>query len=87
MSRRLTFLALLTATTNWDSLTYHLPRILHWIQQGSVDHYPTNIIRQIDLAPWSSFAMANLYLLQGSDRWISLVQWFAPAITSEDALC
>src|SRR5258708_1547796 len=26
-------LAVTMPTANWDSLTYHLPRILHWIQQ------------------------------------------------------
>src|SRR5438067_1370320 len=38
-------------TTNWDSLTYHLPRVLHWIQEQSVEHYPTNNTRQIEFPP------------------------------------
>ena len=32
-------LALAFSTTNWDALSYHLPRILYWIQQGSVEHF------------------------------------------------
>lgn len=41
------FLALVTTPNNWDSMTYHLPRIVHWAQNRSVGHYATNSIRQI----------------------------------------
>src|SRR5262245_27542477 len=34
-------LAIVAPTTNWDSLTYHLPRVMHWVQQQSVEHFPT----------------------------------------------
>ena len=70
-------LALTTPITNWDSLTYHLPRVLHWIQQHSVEHYPTNIGRQIEVGPWSSFVTGNILLLYGSDHLLNLVQWVA----------
>jgi 4-amino-4-deoxy-L-arabinose transferase-like glycosyltransferase len=65
------------ATTNWDSLTYHLARIMHWAQQGSVDHFATNNSRQIEFAPWQSFLGMMLYLLWGGDRLLNLVQWCA----------
>lgn len=70
-------LALSFATTNWDSLTYHLPRMMHWIQNQSVNHFPTNNSRQIEFAPWSSFVLAHLLLLSGEDRLLNLVQWVA----------
>jgi hypothetical protein len=69
--------ALLTPTTNIDSLGYHLGRMAHWIQQGSVDHFPTDDLRQIEFGPWSSYLMTNLFLLWGNDRLLNLVQWFA----------
>jgi hypothetical protein len=75
------FVALLTACTNIDSLAYHLGRMGHWIQQESVDHFPTDDLRQIEFGPWSSFLMTNLFLLWGSDRLLNLVQWFAMAST------
>ena len=69
--------AWLTPSTNWDSLTYHLPRIMHWIQQGSVEHYRTGNISQLQMGPWSAFVQTHLFLLCGSDRLANLVQWSA----------
>lgn len=69
--------ALVSAPNNFDSMTYHLPRIMHWIQNGSVAHYPTNIDRQLVLAPLSEFMMMHLQVLSGSDRFANCVQWFS----------
>src|SRR5262249_24070367 len=46
-------IAATTPTTNWDSMSYHLPRALHWIQQQSVEHFPTENTRQIEFGPWA----------------------------------
>ena len=70
-------IALLTTTTNWDSLTYHLARVMHWLQQQSVAHYPTNMDGQLQMGPWSAFVQAHLWLLWGNDRFANLVQWSA----------
>lgn len=69
--------ALLTPTTNVDSLTYHMARVLVWIQQHSVAPFATTNPRQIEFGPWSSYAITVLYLLYGGDRFANLVQWFA----------
>jgi hypothetical protein len=69
--------ALFTATTNWDSLTYHLPRMLHWLQQGTVDHFPTNNFRQVEFAPWASYALMHVHALTGNDQLLNLMQWGA----------
>ncbi len=69
--------ALATPSTGWDSLTYHLPRVMHWIQNESVAHFPTSNTREIESAPWPAFAVAQTVLLCGSDRWANLVQWLA----------
>lgn len=70
-------IALFTPTTNWDSLTYHMARVMHWIQQGSVAHYPTNMEGQIQMGPWSGFVQAHLWLLWGNDRFENMLQWSA----------
>lgn len=71
------WIALVTPSSNYDSMTYHLPRVMHWIQQRSIDHFPTGNTRQIEFAPWSSFAILNLCLLCGNDRLANLVQWLS----------
>src|SRR5438128_446081 len=43
-------IAAATPTTNLDSLTYHLPRVMHWIQQQSVEHFSTGNTRQLEFA-------------------------------------
>src|SRR5262245_26322281 len=70
-------IALLAPPNNWDSMTYHMPRVAHWSQAGSVAHYPTHILRQLWLGPGAEFAILHLYVLTGGDRLANLVQWLA----------
>jgi 4-amino-4-deoxy-L-arabinose transferase-like glycosyltransferase len=70
-------IAFIVPPNNWDSMTYHMPRVMHWIQNRSVAHYPTNITRQLYFAPWAEFAIMHLQVLSGGDRFANLVQWSA----------
>jgi hypothetical protein len=72
-------IALFTTTTNWDSLTYHMARVMHWMQQQSVAHYPTNMDGQLQMGPWPAFAQTHLWLLWGNDHLENMVQWSAMA--------
>jgi len=62
---------------NWDSLTYHMGRVSHWIQNQSVAHYPTTILRQLSHTPFSEFAILHLQVLSGGDHFANFVQLFA----------
>ena len=67
---------------NIDSVSYHLPRQVFWMQQGSVLNYPTSSLRQIAMPPLTEFAGLHLMVLtRGSDRLHNLVQWSALALT------
>lgn len=59
---------------NYDSLTYHLPRVFYWAQQGSVSHFATANLRQIEFGPLNSFIFLNLFELTGNDHFFNLVQ-------------
>jgi hypothetical protein len=70
-------LALVCPPNNWDSQTYHLPRIEHWIQNGSLEFYRTHIGRQLDLPGLAEVLLLPLRLLGGGDRLLNLLQWLA----------
>jgi hypothetical protein len=72
-------IAVVSPPNNNDSLTYHMSRVMHWLQQGSVAHFPTNVLRQLEMNPWAEFAILHLQLLSGSDYLANLVQWFSMA--------
>jgi hypothetical protein len=67
---------------NIDSLSYHLPRQVYWMQQGSVENFPTSSLRQIAMPPLTEFAGLHLMVLTGSDRLHNLVQWSALVLTA-----
>jgi hypothetical protein len=79
-------IAITLPTTNYDSMTYHMARVMHWIDQQSVAYYPTMNGRQLESGPWAEYSMANLYLLQGNDQLVNLVQWFS-MLSSVIATC
>ena len=62
---------------NWDAMTYHLSRVQHWIQNRSVDFYPSNDLRQLFDPPWAEYAMLQFQLLTGGDHLANFVQWFS----------
>ncbi|MBL8012703.1 MAG: glycosyltransferase family 39 protein [Candidatus Omnitrophica bacterium] len=68
-------IALIAPPNNWDSMTYHMSRVAHWVQNKSVEFYPTAILRQLWASPWAEYAIAQTYLLIHSDRMANLVQW------------
>lgn len=68
---------LLAPPNNYDSMTYHMPRIRHWVQNQSVRPYPTNNLRQISLPPGAAYIATQFQLLAGSDRFANTVQWLA----------
>jgi hypothetical protein len=60
-----------------DSLSYHMSRVMHWVQNQGLGHYPTVIDRQLWMPPWAEMAVMQLYLFQGDDGLVNLVQWFS----------
>lgn len=70
-------IAVMAPPNNYDSLTYHMARVVHWIQNRTVDHYPTHILRQLYQTPWAEFTILHLQILSGGDHFANLVQWFS----------
>lgn len=69
-------LALFTVPYNWDSMTYHLPRITHWVQNKSVAHYITNDMRHLTSPPLFEFINLHVYIFSGQkDYFLNLLQY------------
>ncbi len=60
---------------NFDSMTYHMARIPHWISQQSVQHYPTHIYRQLYQPPFAEFVILHFNVLSSSDYLSNSVQF------------
>ncbi|MGC4806615.1 hypothetical protein [Micromonospora sp. DT233] len=70
-------IALLAEPNNFDSQTYHLPKVEHWAAQGDLDFWPTAIHRQVTIPPGAEYLLLHLRLLTGGDWAYHLVQWAA----------
>ncbi|WBB65891.1 hypothetical protein [Micromonospora sp. WMMD812] len=70
-------IALLAEPNNFDSQTYHLPKVEHWVAQGDLDFWPTAIHRQVTIPPGAEYLLLHLRLLTGGDGLHNLVQWAA----------
>ncbi len=68
-------IAVVAPPNNWDSMTYHMSRVVHWMQNRSVEHYPTSYVPQLYHPPWAEFAIMHFQIISGGDRFANLIQW------------
>ncbi len=69
--------ALIAPPNTWDSMTYHMSRVVHWAQNQSVANYPTHSLRQLWAGPGGEFIILHFQILTGGDRFANMVQWFS----------
>lgn len=68
-------LAIGTVPYNWDSMTYHLPRIAYWAQNETVEHYAVEDVRQLSSPVLAEFVNVQVYILSGcKDQLLNLLQ-------------
>jgi hypothetical protein len=66
--------ALLAPPNTWDAMSYHLPKVVLWATNRSVQIFPTADNSQILFTTWAEFAMRHHYLLRGGDRLVNLIE-------------
>lgn len=64
----------------WDTLAYHMPMIASYVQNGSLDAWPTQDLRQIYRVNAGELQMLQLALLSRSDAWVELPNVAALAV-------
>lgn len=65
----------------WDGMTYHLPRIFHWLYQSNLSFFETDNVRQ-NISPYlGSIFMLHYYSLTHNDHFL-FFNSFIPAMLS-----
>lgn len=70
-------IALVAPPNNNDSMTYHMARVAHWVESGNVNFYATSYTAQLYQAPWGSYVMLHLLLLDRGDQLVNMGQWLS----------
>ena len=65
-----------SAPSTTDSMVYHLPKVMYWVQEKTLDQ---DLIRNIQdfKGPFGEYVVLHFYLLIGSNRLAFLSQWLA----------
>lgn len=61
--------ALIAPPNNIDSLNYHLPRIVAWMQQHSLADFPTDYTMQLAMPGFLEYLGLNSMILGGGSAW------------------
>ncbi|WP_339889641.1 glycosyltransferase family 39 protein [uncultured Flavobacterium sp.] len=70
------FQGIIYPTNNWDSLTYHMSRIMYWLSNESVGHFQTHILRHLYQPPFAEYFILNINVLNGNDYLSNSVELF-----------
>lgn len=68
--------AIVYPPNNYDAMTYHLARIPNWLSNRNINHYQTNIYRQLYQPPLSSILLLHINVLFNSDYLANSLQIF-----------
>ena len=70
-------IAMVYPPNTWDSMVYHMPRVMSWIQQGSIGFFPAADLKQLHQPPLAEWSRLHFQILSGGDRFATTVQWLA----------
>ncbi|WP_420149585.1 ArnT family glycosyltransferase [Spirosoma sp.] len=73
----LLILAVYAPPSNYDSHQYHLMRILYWLNDHNLDHFPTVHVQQLYHNVFSEYLVLHTFLLTGSDYLANVIQFGA----------
>ena len=72
-------IAVVAPPNNWESMGDRMVRVMMWMQQGSVAHFPTPYLIQLYQPPLSGWDSLHFQILSGGDRFANTGHWFALA--------
>lgn len=68
----LTLFTLVSPVHVWDVLAYHMPMVASYVQNGSLEPWPTQELRQVYRVNAGELQLLNVALLARSDAWVEL---------------
>jgi len=75
-------IALVAPPNTWDSMTYHMARVMHWMENHSVRFFGSSEPRELWPYPWAEYVVLHFQLLTGGDRFANVVQWGASVVAA-----
>jgi len=69
--------AFLAPPNTFDSLNYHMARVVHWVQDQSLRHFITGLDIQNNNTPGAEMAILHTFVLAGGDGWSNFIAWAA----------
>jgi len=70
----LAIVALSYAPNAFEAMRYHLPRVMHWLQSGSLASFATSNVRENYFPPFAEYVFLHQVALTGGDRYVNLIQ-------------
>jgi 4-amino-4-deoxy-L-arabinose transferase-like glycosyltransferase len=68
-------LAMIAPPNNFDSMTYHLPRVMRWLHDGSVAPFATSNERQVYQSPGAEYLQLAAFAITSRYEAMNLVSW------------
>lgn len=68
-------IAIISPPNNWDSMTYHLPRVMHWLQNKNLNYYSTHHEFQNIFPPLAEYFILHWQGLTSNDYFSQVVQF------------
>ena len=75
------FTSIFYLPTTPDAMSYHIPRVMTWIQNSNVNFFPTPDQRMLFMPPFNGFLGTHLYLIFQNDYLFNFIQWFSMFFT------
>lgn len=82
----LSVFALMVPVHVWDVLAYHMPMVASYIQNASLEAWPTQDLRQVYRVNAGEIQLLNVAILARSDAWIALPNLLALGVFMVGAL-
>jgi hypothetical protein len=76
------FNGFIIAPNNWDSLTYHFSRFLHWFSNQDLNYFYTSNSRENIIPILPDLLFAQMFAIFSGDKALFLIIWLAVLITS-----